>query len=163
MLSTWDLLLMWDNGNEQWEGRSPSAPFYPLSLLWLLWCPQIWFKDNWRFQVDCNMNLWFLYILRLPRYIWKASSLCSLNNTILDLKLLLLITFFFPESWFPLPQGSLIICTRNVTSKLTWVNYDGSDYSFKKLNSIKWELWLWINHKDVVQQNYPVLLTKSQS
>lgn len=59
-----------------------SALFYPLSLLWLFWCPRMWFKDNQSLHVDCIMNPRFSSFPKPPRSIQESSLVCLALNIV---------------------------------------------------------------------------------
>lgn len=64
------------------EREGSSALFYPLSLLWLFWCPRMRFKDNQSLHVDCIMNSWVSRLPKPPRTIQKPNLAFLALNTV---------------------------------------------------------------------------------
>ena len=77
-----DLLLPRDNGNQQRERGIFCFFFYPLSLLWLFWCPRMRFKDNQSLHTDCIMNSWVSSLPKPPRTIRKPNLAFLALNTV---------------------------------------------------------------------------------
>jgi hypothetical protein len=112
LLSAWDLLLTWDNGNQQWE-RDLSALSYSLSLLWLLWCPRMRFEDNQSLHIACIMNPWLSSYPKPPSGIDKPSPVCWPLNALPTAQCLTWkkysVNFHSTNEYFMLPGSSIFL------------------------------------------------------